>query len=394
MPGERFFNSRALALPGTPISRFVQTAQRSGRVAGSYWSAERSGEMYLRSGKRLRTPAPYGRSTRRRLFPSRTRFRGVQRQRRGIRSGQGVTDHYDRTTVYRRRPMPRFRRKRWVRFVKKVQAASEKTLGTKTVVLNNSATQEIDYLVSAGVNQNLQIVGYACLYGVDSASGSSGDGYLGSKDLQSIYSGASSQGPTVAMRFKSAVLDLTFVNRNYGTDGETAEPWEEGLEVDVYEITVKRTLSYETNPLGLLGAFTQAATDTTAIASYTSIPGLTERGVTPFDFPQAMSQYGIRIWKKTKFRIAYGQSFTYQVRDPRDHTLNKGRMDDILGVNWPGLTRYVLWVAKPLAGFTLAPGFNVAAWTNVFGRLTIGATRKYSYVYNDASQKQDGYVTL
>lgn len=352
--------------------------------------------MRTRSGRRYGgAVGPYRRAaSRARTATSRSFSRIRTRRRTGVKSGQGVTDHFDRRMVYARRPMPRFRRRRWVRFCKKVLAVSEKTLGKKTVVFNNSVEDEIDYLASAGANLNQQLVGYACLYGVDSASGSSGDGQLGSKDLQNIYSNATSQGPTVAMRFKSAILDLTFVNRNYGTDGSTAENWNEALEVDVYEITVRRTSSYETNPLGLLGIFTQAASDTVAIGTYTSIPGLTERGVTPFDFPQAMSQFGVKIWKKTKFRLTNGQSFTYQVRDARDHTINKGRMDDILGVNLPGVTRFVMWIAKPLAGFDLAPSYNNAAWTSIFGRLSIGATRKYSYVYNDASQKQDAYVTL
>ena len=311
-----------------------------------------------------------------------------------IRAGQGVTDHFDRRTIYRKKLMPRYKKRRWIRFVKKVQAVSEKTLGTKTIVFNNSATQEIDYFTGGGVNDNLQIVGYACLYGVDSASGSSGDGFLGSKDLQSIYTNSTSSNQASLLCFRSAVLDLTFVNRNYGTDGTTAENWNEALEIDVYEVTVRKNLSYETNPLGLVAAFSYAATQTGAYGSYTKISDLNQRGVTPFDLPQAMAQFGVKIWKKTKFRVQVNQSFTYQLRDPRSHNIDKDSMDDVLGVNMPGITRYVLWTAKPVAGFTLNPQFNTSGWTNIFGRLCVGATRKYSLVVNESGAKQDGYVTL
>lgn len=369
----------------------------------SNFFVERGGQIrstmptgFTRSGRRFRFPSGnFTRRTRPRLANGASFSRTMRRRRRGVRSGQGVTDHFDRRLVYRHKRMPGFKRRRWTGFLKKVRAANISQLGSRTIVFNNYTFSEIDFKASAA-NLNKQLIGYCCLYGVDSGAGASGDGYLGSKDLQTINNYATSINTAADIMFTSAVLDVTFVNRNYNIDStgpEVISNWDERLELDVYEIIMRKDAAYETNPLGLLGVFSQAVSYTGVFGAGTAITGLDQRGCTPWDIPQAMAQWGIRILKKTKFTLARGQTCTYQVRDPKNRLLAKNIMDDLLGVNLRGWTRYVLYIAKPVAGFDLAPAYNTAA-VSTLGNLTVGATRKYTVKILSDSTRQSSLTTL
>jgi len=59
-------------------------------------------------------------------------------RRKRINSGGGVTTQHDKRFVYAKKRQPRFKRKRWGRFVKKVHAVAEKDYGTRTVVMNKT----------------------------------------------------------------------------------------------------------------------------------------------------------------------------------------------------------------------------------------------------------------
>lgn len=339
----------------------------------------------------------WSRNTRRRLFRggAQNRFAGLRFKKK---SGQGVTQHYDRRTIYRKKRMPYRKKRAWKKFVKKVLKVESSTLGTKTIVLNNYLNAVLE-IIATTANYTKQLYGYVCLYGVDSSSGSTGDGYLGSKDLQTIYADSTSQNVTAELIFNSAILDVTFTNGNllqFSGDG-TEFPWDEKLELDVYEITVGRNASYETNPLGLVGMFQYGAQSSGNFGAGTATTGLDQRGITPWDIPQALSQFKMKIWKKTKYMLNSGESVTYQMRDSKERLLNKQTMDDVLGVNLRGWTRYLLYVAKVPGGYLTRPSITGPAGTTATSgsmQLSVAATRKYMLRAPESGAKQSAYHTL
>lgn len=303
---------------------------------------------------------------------NRMKYGMSQRRRRGT-SGQGITNQYDRSRIYRKRRMPRFRRRRWRRFNRRVNAVSEKDLGSRTVV-RNSGHQGNHPMDPTGEGQHATF--YFTLYGLQNAT------YAFNNDLNEI-SGDTDLGSTGKAIFKSAVLDLTFRNTSVRTAESENPPIT--LEVDVYEISVGVLLSQTGKASTLAGIFSEGASDTATIPG--GIQGITinQRGVTPWDLPSILSEYRVKIWKKTKYFLGENQTFTYQVRDPKRHVLDQQTINGP-GENLPYVTRYLYYIYKPCPGYQY-----VAAPNNDVYSISVGATRKYLYKIMDKTQDYDMY---
>lgn len=352
--------------------------------------------MRLRSGRNFRFKSrPYSRAvvprrnhpgrfgTIPRLSSSRSRFNFGG----GRTSGIGVTGQYDRKQVYRKRFMPRRRKRIWRRFTRKVHAVSEKELGTRTVVFNTSVT---------GTNQTSgnHIWMNVALYGDTSTTS-----YL--NDLNAMSALETQQNlnaPTVDYNvdrtshilFQSGILDLTVRNTSTVNSGGVQTPDAQArLEVDVYEMTSKRQFVDSPTEVftSIFDVFNDAAGDTFTIPNAGT--GLTPntRGVTPFDLPQALSRFGIRIWKKQKYLLNNGEAFTYQLRDPKRHSINHEKMVQTTGSNWPGLTRWLVIIAKLVPGSTVGSG--AGQYTE---SLSLGITRKYMYKVEGINANGDAFI--
>jgi len=306
-----------------------------------------------------------------------------------MKSGQGVTTQHDAKMIYRKKRMPAKRRSRWKRFTKKVHAVAEKRLGAQTVVFNK--TQEFLNTVDGQ-----QIVGSIALYPMKSTSS-----WL--NDLKEIYdtqqvsrtvnntkdiADAGVTGylnKTSNLMFQSGVLDITF--RNTSGDSVTGDLNSVlTLEVDVYELTVGREMD-ETVTAGHteyadIGAlFNAGFADTLATGAQANSIGIADRGVTPWEATQALSQWRIKILKKTKYFVPNNGYFTYQMRDPGRHVINMNKIEEHSGPNKPGLTKWIFFLAKTLPGVV-----NTAA---VAQSLTVGITRKYMYkITGEASRRE------
>lgn len=302
----------------------------------------------------------------------------TQRRRRRPRPTGGVTEQYDRKTIYVKRRMPLRQKRRWKRFSRKVTFVSQKSLGTRTIVMNDATNREFDFVATP----TAQVWGQVCLWGAETGTAS----MLGGNDLQAIANANSSVNGTGMLNFHSAVLDITFTNVSHQTVDSIDSPWNVKLEVDVYEVTGSRTFVNSGNGGNLLDVYTWGASDTSNIAGAATGLTQTQRGVTPFDFPTVSRTWGIKIWRKTKYIMSHGESATYQFRDPRYRSIQKNNIDDNEGTNFPGLTRWILFVIKPQVGVIPDAGIPAA-----FPSLTIGATRKYSLKVNSAEACQDMY---
>jgi hypothetical protein len=316
------------------------------------------------------------------------------RMRKKMKFGQGVTRDMDRRQIYRRRSMPRYRRKRWVRFLKKVNAVNEKTLGKRTYIFKPN----VDTLASN--NYEVQKVGTYGMYTIESAqpdmrhlqrimeTENTGSTTMNSDDGAVIYN-------DTKLQFKSAILDMTFSNRST-VNSETPSNSDElaascPIEVDIYEMAIGRK-AYARNLDDTVTTFeniqqmlshkpSMELENPAGFTKFTFDPET--RGLTPWDFSTSLGQFRMKIYKKTKFLLKNGEYFTYQMRDPRSHNITRSQIQDCAGFNMPGITKLIYVTMKPVPGTEPDIGSIPG---NINARLLIGRTIKYTYCLEGANE--------
>ncbi len=280
-------------------------------------------------------------------------------RRRGVSSGQGITSQYDRSLIYRKKRMSGKKKRRWKKFARKVHAVAEKDLGSRSWITNG-----VKNIAAANPVTSVQQFGEIALYpcrGVTTVD----------EDLTTLMTEDTSIPTAGKVIFQSAVLDLTIVNRST-VEGGAGVP----IEMDIYLMTAKK--SFQSNNVGrdLHAAFVDGLADTAAIGGTNKIT-VDKRGSTPFEYTQALSKYGMKIWKKTKYTISAGSSITYQLRDPKRHVYDKAYIiDNDQTANIKG-TKFLWFVCR------LQPGYLAGAGTAL--DVDIGYTKKYMYKVDEAN---------
>ena len=399
----------------TTVSRLVQVGNllNSARQAWNYGQqVGRAIEPYRERVREL-VRSTNRNMPRRRKRSSAYRRRQFRRKYRKFTGGRGITKEHDRTNIYRKKSMPRFKKRRWRRFSKKVYAVSEKEMGTQTVVYNDQKEDE-DFL-----NTDPSVTGSATL----ALYSFNGNAPL-YKDLAVMMNDLHQGAPTVAsgttkyrstkVIFKSAVFDLTLTNTSYDRIGSVNNiNANYTLEVDVHVVTMKKPMSYLSTVQVLSPAyptppisFPQVVKETLttiddcvayAEADIKKIGGddskifdvskkKFNRGGTLWDTPQALSLFGMKILSKKKYFIPGGQTMTYQMRDAKRRVM----MQDWNGIgsNKPGWTKFLYITYK------LCPGVGVMGEAELFQirtRLSVGVTRKYSYKIEGVNDIRDNY---
>lgn len=302
--------------------------------------------------------------------------------RRRVKSSAGVLGgtNADMRSIYRRKRMPSRKKKRWVRFVKKVHAVADKDLGLRTVLFNDQITQNN--------STNTQSTLTLCLYPVR------GNQFL--NDLRQIGELENDGGnPTAAaggylngntkVAFQSAVMDITIRNTSEKViDVDPGNPLlntyaaspEGAIELDIYEVYIRKNADNNDttwpNVTSMLSAYDDPEIGGNAGGGVGI--GINDRGATPFEFGAQMGRTGIKILKKTKFFIPNGQTITWQARDPKRRTTHYGELTRQPSFNMPGWTKTYFLIYKLVPG--LVAGTNLGQWRT---QLSIGLTRKYSY---------------
>jgi len=335
-------------------------------------------------GRRVASYFRRGRTARQSRFNKKRSFRS-QPKGRTVSSGQGVTVQHDARQIYRKKSMPRRRKKVWKRFVRKIHAVAEKELGSRMVVFNKTN----EFTNATNGNHGIAYLG------IYTANGTS-DSWM--SDLNQISALENPTNPTFALGstvydttkflFQSAVLDVTFRNTSYtnGTPNTLNSACK--LEVDVYEILSGRewTDASATNS-SINSALSRGATLQLNIGGTGTALSTSLRGATPFEFPAALGYYRMKILKKTKYFVSNGDTFTYQIRDPRRRVIYQERMEQIEGGNLPRWTRHLFIVFKAV------PGIIVSASTgDTTEALSIGMTRKYFYKIEGVTEDRDRYI--
>lgn len=311
----------------------------------------------------------------------------IGRNRRGTTSGIGVTTQHDARTVYVKRRMPRSRRRRWRSFVNRVNAVSEKDLGTQQVVFNRIIQPQ-------NTNPLQQCLQDLSLYSLKSGSFSYHNDLNQIAQYLSTAADTPSTGlqiePSTKILFQSAVLDITIRNTclNNGVLDTSIR-----MEVDVYECycnhPAEETGATYTNFIGLFQ--TNIANTKTLGGGAVSKIDIFNRGCTPFDTSYSLSRFGIKILKKTKYQISGGDQITYQMRDPRRYSIPFREMQNQDGCILPRRTKFILIVARAAPGTVVGP---VGTPNVIQETLSIGCTRKYTFKVENYSEDRVAYDTL
>lgn len=274
-------------------------------------------------------------------------------------SSSGVTTQHDVKNQYRRKTMPARKRKRWVRFVKKVHAAEDNRFGTRSIVRNLLLSGT---LLSANSQTMTSFGLYTCGDTFAPATGGSVDLW---RDVVNIASALGYSDPSSSpaagvergqenLRFTAGVLDFTFKNSSASV----------GLEVDMYIMRPRSNArwSASSTPETLMNDGWNQTGSTSLATTLTS----SSRGVTPFQSTALCRKF--KIYKKTKYLVGAGQTFTFQYRDPRNYQYNLNKLTNG-GASYYGLGRkcyVVLLVIKRLVGDVGDVTYN------------IGVTRTYT----------------
>lgn len=313
--------------------------------------------------------------------------RTATQTKRQTTSGQGVTTQYDQKRIYRKRRMPRFRKRRWRRFVKRVNAVAEKELGTRTVLFNQSTQFQ-------NTTPGNQVIGVAGLYTLRSTLAYNGDLFQIS-GLENVADQTAALGETIddttKYMFHSGVLDLTIRNDSTFTlDGIVFSLDSRAkLELDIYEISVGKTARDATGNFNSISTILEdGETITKTIGGAGTQIRLRNRGATPWDLPAGLAKFNIKVWKKTKYFIPNGDTMTYQIRDPRRHVFQQRELAQSEGCNYPRLTRHLLILAK------LVPGLTLGSSANTFQEsVYMGITKKYFYKVEGMNDTRDRLIT-
>lgn len=300
----------------------------------------------------------------------------TQQRRPTFRSGILGGTNADQRMIYRRKRMPRKKRRNWVRFVRKVNAVDERELGSQTVVFNDQITQKTG-AVTGGTQACLTLA----LYPFSNSS----NGWL--NDMSAIHGLDNVGNPTAAAgtstyestkyMFHSAVLDVTI--RNVSTIATGGDPIvdqlspDAAIELDIYTVMLRKEGADRTYAYTSISTLLNTLDDPEIGGTGTGY-NIQDRGISPFEFGAQMGRYGMKILKKQKFFIPNGQTITFQTRDPKRHVCMKDRLIENDGFSKPGWTQIYYLIYKLVPG--LPQGTTVGTYR---ASITCGVTRKYLY---------------
>lgn len=317
-------------------TRSMRKRSRSGRFIRYpwMWHAASSGSNYVRN-----------------LFSSQNRTGS----RRTITSGQGVTNQYDRKTVYRKKRAPRYLKKKLKRQYKSYLYNTAKSLGSFTRVFNDL----IGDTILAADKATVQKWCICHAYGLNGIT-PGGAIEIGYNDIGTIAGDILPLAKNRKILFTSCVVDLTMTNTSPigATDG-----FFPNLEVDVYEFSYRSDTKHSNFATLLAEAF--GLVD--QIGAGTKI-NMNQRGITPFDMTGLTDQ--VKILRKTKYFLSGRQTATYQMRIPFNSQYQLGNIVDqgnaFINDSKP-YTRSLFFIFKTTAGDTA--GDNAS--------FSVGVTRKY-----------------
>lgn len=238
-----------------------------------------------------------------------------------------MTSQHDSRLVYRKKSMPKRKRRRWVSFKKKVTAVEYSNRN-----LQNVTTAQLQYVYAQPNRSSFT----ACMmYGINGQVGSTGNpnvppvvGSSGTGSMDDMYDVLTQKyaagGTALTGRkflFGSAVMDIHLTNI-----GDAA-----GI-LEIYEIVARQTFTPTTVSYdGPEDLFIQGYVDYATIANTPITPSAVRLGTTPFNC-KLFCQY-FTIKSKRRVHITPGEVISLQMRDAKNHFI-AGNMLGKPNVGW------------------------------------------------------------
>lgn len=282
-----------------------------------------------------------------------------------------VTNQYDVKTMYRRKRMPRRKRRGWMRFKKKVLSAENSLAAKQCLVFRR--------VVNPQVAANSQSVVSAMLYG-------NGESFapvdLGCEDMKDCWDAwynenlVSDNGTPGKLNFTSGVLDIEL--GNVGGEG-----YANSLTVDVYHVRCKRQpMEIENVSTYGFAALFNAALGATTMPNMSSLNTVNldddQAGVTPFCAP-LFCKY-VEVLSVKKVLLSVGQNTHFQLRLSRDWIYNNIYQQRFSTALRKGVEGYLFIVQ----GVTTASQFSAPC------NYVLNATRTYHFRVNEANKIYGG----
>lgn len=284
---------------------------------------------------------------------------------------------HDVRQQYVKRSMPRGKRKRWVSFVRKVNAVSDNDRGVTTIVFNKRG-QVLGPTVNLGFRRQAVVETHLYGYAGTDVYSSTNAGVYGAADVLYIFEndpllGLGAIATTRKIRLHSAVMDVTIRNQ---TDAI--------MELDCYEVIYYRTAPGSMSSLVDTMQTAQASAETVSTGAFrTTITDMSLRGATPFEMGPGISAAKCKILKKTKYFVDPGTLITRQFRDPKNRFIDDSYIQRRNGLVLPGFTKSLIWIAKRQSWQAENDGTG----------MEIGCTTTYKYTVEGQARDRTLYVT-
>lgn len=251
---------------------------------------------------------------------------GYQRWKNGpSRNGRSrdygnITFQNDEQRLYRRKRAPRRMRKRMRKSFKRFTYFLDKVQGMRTAVFTRTQLHGFN---PTDANTAQGVFGVT-LYGYGSNSSTPGTNtnhFNG--DIRYIFTAENSAAPTGTLaasklRFRSAVLDLNIKNT---LDPEETNARGAMVYVDVYHVLCRANGNTSTGTGDPGQAFQDAVARQGIITNTNAVTSNQTDGVTPFSAPDFGSEWIIK--RVRRVRLSSSQSFSTQLRDPGNYTLDE-----------------------------------------------------------------------
>lgn len=318
---------------------------------------------------------------------ARSRTVNATRRRNTFKGGILGGTNADQRNIYRKKSMPRKKKRRWRKFVQRVHAVADKDLGLQTVLINDQIRQTNG---STAISQNT--LGLA-LY-----SNTSANAFL--NDMQQIFDGenqtttlstpvthgsGTAVRPNSKMFFVSAVMDVTVRNSSTLRTADStyeARP-EAAIELDLYTLYMRKESGDELTNYANVSAMFNAYDDDEIAGSGIGF-NINDRGATPFELPSALGRWGVKILNKKKYFIPNQSTITFQIRDPKRRSCYLGDLDKLESWNRPGWTKVYFMIYKLVPGLSL--GSNIGFYQC---NIDVGCTRKYGYKLEGRTENRE-----
>jgi len=222
-----------------------------------------------------------------------------------FRSPAPITGENDWRTTYKRKRMPRRKRKNWVRFSRKVQHVVQKQVAPQYHVFLRQAV----IITAAGAQ------GFANVHTVMGANGGSGD--RGTNDINLMINKALNLADTIGI--VPTIKNLRIHVTGWMIETQIANTGSTTAYIDCYYWKAKRDVPSTIQDFGDLWAESMAdvAPNLAGAGVGASALSFNDYGVTPFQGAQLAKS--VRIWKKTRVKVAPGGTLQLEQRSGKNY---------------------------------------------------------------------------